>query len=67
MRGKNGKLGRLGSRIIAETLVGLIQHDQSSYWHLGAGNGSWQPKDGIMPDGVEITDMAKMMEAARLL
>lgn len=65
--GQGGRLGPLGTHLIADTLLGLITHDEDSFWHVGEGNGSWHPKDGICPDGVEITSMPALMEAAQLL
>lgn len=60
------RLGKLGSRLVAETLVGLVVQDTSSYWHQGAGNGSWKPAD--LPLGAQVIDsMAKMLKAGGLL
>jgi hypothetical protein len=51
------RLGKIGSLIIAETLVGLLVTDTESYWHAGAGGGRWTPADaglGSTPiDGFE--------------
>ncbi|GFE63668.1 peroxidase family protein [Litoreibacter roseus] len=65
--GKNGQLGPLGSRIVADTLMGLIANDPQSYWNATARPGDWHPNDGVKPDGVVIDSVAKMMEATRLL
>ena len=43
------RLGPIGSRLVAETLVGLVVNDPKSYWHEGAGKGSWSPKVGATP------------------
>jgi hypothetical protein len=59
-------LGPLGSRIVAETLIGLVVEDDQSYWHQGAGNGSWSPADNPI-GGSAITDMPKMLKAAGLM
>ncbi|MEL6639775.1 MAG: heme peroxidase family protein [Pseudomonadota bacterium] len=59
-------LGPLGSRIVAETLLGLIIEDDQSYWHEGAGNGTWSPADNPIA-GNAITDMPKMLQAAGLM
>jgi Animal haem peroxidase len=60
------RLGKLGSRLVAETLVGLIIADTTSYWHQDAGNGSWHPS--TMPLGAQVIDtIPKMLKAAGLL
>jgi hypothetical protein len=60
------RLGKLGSRLVAETLVGLVIQDPSSYWHQGAGNGSWHPS--TLPLGTQVIDtMPKMLKAGGLL
>jgi hypothetical protein len=59
-------LGPLGSRIVAETLVGLAVQDGQSFWHEGAGDGSWTPAE--MPvGGAAITDFPKMLESCGLM
>lgn len=65
--GQGGRLGPLGSLIVADTLLGLIVNDPDSYWHASKTPGTWHPRDGVQPDGVEIDSMAAMMRAARLL
>lgn len=58
-------LGQLGSRIVAETLVGLIVCDPGSYWHApGSDRGRWWPEDGVKPKGEAITTIRKMLQAA---
>ncbi len=58
-------LGQLGSRIVAETLVGLTLCDPSSYWHQsGSDNGRWHPQDGAKPDGIVVDDIPAMIRAA---
>ena len=59
-------MGPLGSRIVAETLIGLIVQDDQSYWHEGAGNGSWTPAD-VAIGGEAITDFPKMLKMAGLM
>jgi hypothetical protein len=62
----NNRLGKLGSRLVAETLVGLVIQDPTSYWHQGAGNGSWHPS--ILPVGAQVIDtMPKLLKAGGLL
>lgn len=58
-------LGELGSRIVAETLVGLIVNDPGSYWHVaGSDDGRWGPQDGVKPKGEAITTFRKLLQAA---
>lgn len=48
-RGGGKRLGRLGSLIVAETLVGLIVSDADSYWRAGPDGGRWTPADAALP------------------
>ncbi|WP_420862648.1 peroxidase family protein [Algirhabdus cladophorae] len=59
-------LGPLGSRIVAETLIGLVIEDAASYWHEGAGDGSWTPAQTPV-GGAAITDMPALLKAAGLM
>ncbi len=64
IRGHGEHLGPLGSLIVADTLVGLVACDPSSYWHqAGSDHGRWQARDGARPDGVTLDSMAAMMRA----
>ncbi|OLS52249.1 hypothetical protein [Rhodovulum sulfidophilum] len=59
------RLGPLGSRILAETLVGLCVCDPDSYWHhLGSDHGRWHPRDGARPAGEPVTTVAALIRAA---
>ncbi|TDX28520.1 hypothetical protein [Rhodovulum visakhapatnamense] len=59
------RLGPLGSRIVAETLVGLCVCDPDSYWHhLGSDHGRWHPRDGVRPAGEPVTTVAALIRAA---
>ncbi|WP_324754100.1 heme peroxidase family protein [Roseovarius sp. Pro17] len=55
-------LGALGSRIVAETLIGLLVTDERSYLNQGA-FGSWTPADVAQPNGAPIDSLAAMMRA----
>lgn len=47
-------LGPLGTMIVAETLVGLIVTDDTSYWHSAPGGRDWNPEDSGLPiDGFD--------------
>ncbi|MBO9398514.1 peroxidase [Shimia sp. R9_2] len=65
----NGRhLGPLGSRIVAETLAGLVIHGSGTYWHLsGSDNGRWHPRDGAHPDGVVVDSLPAMIQAVGYL
>ncbi|MEM8849565.1 MAG: peroxidase family protein [Pseudomonadota bacterium] len=66
MLGADGRLGPLGSRLVADTLTGLIRHDRSSYWFATDIPGGWHPKDSVRPDCVIIDSVPALMRAARL-
>jgi hypothetical protein len=59
-------LGPLGSRLVAETLVGLVIEDSQSYWAQGSGGGSWSPSDAPI-GGETIDSFPKMLASAGLL
>jgi hypothetical protein len=60
-----GRLGALGSLLVADTLVGLIVHDPES--HLNAPGGSWTPAQGAKPKGETVDSLARFFRAAGLL
>jgi len=57
------RLGPIGSRIVAETLVGLVINDPKSYWHEGAGDGVWKPSVG----GTSVESMEAFLQVAGVL
>jgi hypothetical protein len=59
-------LGPLGSRLVAETLVGLIATDPDSYWNRG-GPARWTPDDGAKPNHETIDGFAPFLRAAGVL
>ena len=59
-------LGPLGSRLVAETLIGLVIEDDQSYWHEGIVAGAWTPAE-IAEGAAPITDFPTMMAAAGLM
>lgn len=59
-------LGPLGSRIVAETLIGLVVQDSQSYWNEGAGGGAWTPAE-VPVGGQAITDFPKMLASCGLM
>lgn len=67
--GRLGRLGPLGSRLVAETLVGLLVHDPTSIWHQkGSGeDGRWHPRDGARPGGIVVDSMPAFFRAAGVM
>lgn len=59
-------LGPLGSRLVAETLIGLIVADPESYWHQDGGAGTWTP-DSSPVGGSTISDLPAMLRSAGLM
>ncbi|MGF1476990.1 MAG: heme peroxidase family protein [Geminicoccaceae bacterium] len=65
-RGSGDHLGPLGSRIVAETLLGLIVTDPASYINQGT-FASWTPSDGVQPAGEPVDNFAAFFRAGGLL
>lgn len=65
--GRGGRLGPLGTQIVADTMLGIIASDPDSYWHVPGRLGRWDPQDGMVIDGVVIDTMPALMQAAGLL
>ncbi|WP_138466970.1 heme peroxidase family protein [Poseidonocella sp. HB161398] len=67
--GSGGRLGPLGSRLVAETLVGLLAADPGSVLNQpGTGpGGRWRPADGVAPGGIPVDSIAGLLRAAALL
>ena len=63
------RLGTVGSYLVADTIIGLLKHDPSSYWsQSGSGaDGRWHPRDGVSPIGTAVTSINALLEAAGLL
>lgn len=57
-------LGPLGTRLVADTLVGLVKHDPDSFWNSAPGGRRWIPSVGVRPSGVVVEDMPSLMRAA---
>ncbi|MEM7225182.1 MAG: heme peroxidase family protein [Pseudomonadota bacterium] len=60
-------LGELGSRLVAETLVGLVVNDRSSYWNETNSCERWSPHDAVWPNDEPVTSLAKLLAAAGVL
>lgn len=65
LKGLGGRLGPLGTRIIAETLVGLVVSDAQSYWN--ATGGRWSPDDAATDGHAAITTMPELFRAAGVM
>lgn len=65
-RAGGAHLGPLGSRIVAETLVGLIAEDPDSYWHQDSEPGAWTPAS-VPVAGRTIDSMEAMLRAGGLI
>lgn len=55
------RLGPLGSRIVAETLAGLVINDPDSFWNVDPG---WRPADALRPAGVAVESLKDLLKAA---
>ncbi|WP_061935073.1 heme peroxidase family protein [Aureimonas sp. AU22] len=61
-------LGALGSTLVAETLIGLIANDPTSYWNqAGSDHGRWHPRDASGPGHPPVDSLAAMLSVAGLL
>ena len=61
-------LGPLGSRLVAETLAGLVINDRTSYWNqIGSDAGRWHPRDAVTSGERIVDSMAALLRAARVL
>lgn len=65
----NGRLGPLGSRLVAETLLGLIMNDPGSYWRQFGSDADrrWQPEDGCQPGGEPVRSLPALLRAAGVM
>jgi len=67
--GVDGRLGPLGSCLIAETLAGLVINDPESFWRQpGSGQDDrWHPSDGPMPAGEPVSSIKALLRTALVL
>ena len=66
VHGGGNSLGEAGSRIVAETLIGQIRNDPTSY--LAANLEPWVPEHGVLlPDGRPILTMKDFLRFAGVL
>ncbi|MCC5643729.1 heme peroxidase family protein [Nostoc sp. CHAB 5824] len=72
VRAKGDSLGEVGSRIVAETIIGLIKNDPSSYLndseHEDDRDHVWNPSNGVkLPNGSEIRVISDFLKFAGVL
>jgi hypothetical protein len=61
-------LGQLGSRLVAETLVGLIVNDPDSFWSQpGSDNGRLASAGLDQTQGKPVTSFERLVEASGLM
>ena len=65
VRANGNSLGELGSRLICETIIGLLANDRSSFLNE---KGGWDPSEGVRLDNgdpiVTIRDFLKFARVA---
>ena len=65
VRANGNSLGEVGSRIVAETLIGQLRADPGSFLNQGGG---WSPEKGVLlPDGEPIVTIKDLFRFAGLL
>jgi len=63
VQANGNSLGEVGSRIVAETIIGLIRSDPNSYM-----NNDWDPSKGVMAtDGTPITTIEDLLRFAGVM
>lgn len=64
VRAKGSSLGEVGSRIVADTIIGQILNDPESYLNQK----DWNPEQGVkLPDGTSITSIRDFLRFAGVL
>jgi hypothetical protein len=65
VRANGTSLGELGSRIVCETIVGLLRHDEGSYLN---DDGGWNPSRGVkLANGDPIVTIADFLRFAGVM
>lgn len=69
VRAKGDTLGEVGSRLVAETFIGLMMNDPASYLNQRDYNGQqWEPGKGVkLPDGGEIRTIGDFLKFAGVM
>ena len=64
VRADGNTLGELGSRIVAETQIGIMRGDKASFMNV---NGGWSPAKGVkLPGNKEIRTIRDLFKFAEL-
>ncbi|GAA2475364.1 peroxidase family protein [Winogradskya humida] len=64
VKAQGNTLGAVGSRIVAETIIGQVRFDRTSYLNQT----SWSPVDGVrFPDGSPVNSIADFLRFAGVL
>lgn len=64
VRAKGSSLGEVGSRIVAETIIGQILNDSESYLNQK----DWNPEQGVkLPNGTPVTSIKNFLQFAGVL
>jgi hypothetical protein len=65
VRENGNTLGELGSRIVVETIIGLLRNDRQSYLNVAGG---WDPSEGVkLPGGEPIVTIRDFLTFAGLI
>lgn len=60
---QGNRLGDVGGRIVAETIIGQLRADESSF--LNRQGGAWTPAEGVkLPDGSEVATIRDLLRFA---
>jgi hypothetical protein len=64
VQAQGNTLGAVGSRIVAETIIGQIRYDRTSFLNQT----SWSPMDGVrLPDGAPVDSIEDFLRFAGVL
>jgi Animal haem peroxidase len=65
VRANGNSLGEVGSRVVCETIIGLVRFDRDSYLHQADG---WTPAQGVkLPNGELIVTLKDLLRFAGVL
>ena len=68
VRAKGSSLGEIGSKIVAETIIGQILNDPESYLNVFSGGLDWNPSQGVrFPDGTPIQSIIDLLRFAKVM
>ena len=64
VRAGGNALGELGSRIVCETVIGLLKHDRNSIFN----SRGWSPADAVrLPNGDPVVTIRDFLEFAGVM